>query len=175
MPAMRDTETDFQRRVILALRVVVVAAMLGGAWWFFATLPPDEAVVSENNSQLTTLRVSLLEADREDAAKESSESTVSLYPVDIVAIQREFLTERRPGVPFDDFMTRRMAGRAPVEARFDERGRAMIEVPAGRWWVYATKRRGAEEVMWRLPVNVRGREQDVNLTPQNAYMRTRDF
>ena len=151
---------------------MVVAATVGGAWWFLATLPSDEASVSGDNNQLTTLRVSLLEGNREDAV---SESTVSLYPVDIVAVQREFLTERRAGVQFDDFVTRRMAGRAPVGARFDERGRAMVEVPAGRWWVYATKRRGAEEVMWRLPVNVRGREQDVQLTAQNAYMRTRDF
>ncbi|MCP9495221.1 MAG: hypothetical protein MSG64_12315 [Pyrinomonadaceae bacterium MAG19_C2-C3] len=175
-----EREADFQTRLILALRVVVVAVIVGGAWWFAVTLPPEEASPSSDAKQLTMLRVNLHDRDKEAAngkskGDEPSDLSLKLYPVDVAVVQREFLTERRAGVSFDDFVTRRMAGRTPIEAHFDERGQATAEVPAGRWWVYASRRRGAEEVMWRLPVNVRGREQDVNLTAQNAYMRTRDF
>ncbi len=181
--ATPDGEADFQPRLILALRVVVVAAIVGGGWWFAASLPPEDSPPSSGNNQTTTLRVNLREENKEDAREESSSDkriepgdlSVKLYPVDVAGVQREFLTERRAGVSFDDFVTRRMAGRTPIEARFDGRGQATAEVSTGRWWIYASRRRGAEEVMWRLPVNVRGREQDVNLTQQNAYMRTRDF
>jgi len=129
---------------------------------------------------LTMLRVNLRDPNKETTSDEPNgdkpnDLSVKLYPVDVAVVQREFLTERRAGVSFDDFVTRRMAGRRPIEARFDERKQATAEVPAGRWWIYATQQSDGEEVMWRLPVNVRGREQDVNLTAQNAYMRTRDF
>lgn len=182
---MLDSETphgeaDFQPRLILALRVVVVAAIVGGAWWFVATLPPEESSPSNDAKQITTLRVNLHDANKETVSDkpngdEPNDLSVKLYPLDVAVVQREFLTERRAGVSFDDFVTRRMAGRTPIEARFDWRRQATAEVPAGRWWIYVTQQSDGEEVMWRLPVNVRGREQDVNLTPQNAYMRTRDF
>lgn len=178
-----DGKADFQPRLILALRVIVVAAIVSGGWWFAASLPPEDASPSSSNNQTTTLRVNLREEYRGKVGKESSSDnriepgdlSIKLYPVDVTGVQREFLTERRAGMSFDDFVTRRMAGRTPIEARFDESGQATAEVSTGRWWIYASWRRGAEEVMWRLPVNVRGREHEVNLTAQNAYMRTRDF
>ena len=92
----------------------------------------------------------------------------------MAAVQREFISEHRPGVRFDDFLARRMQGRAPVAARLDQNGQATVTIPPGRWWIHATLA-GTEEITWRLPVNIGGREQTVELTPDNAYMRAKSF
>ncbi len=72
---------------------------------------------------------------------------------------------------------RRMGERQPLAAELDERGETTLAVPPGKWWVHATlsERGGAEEVTWRLPVNVSGREATVELTPENAYTRAKSF
>jgi hypothetical protein len=67
-----------------------------------------------------------------------------------------------------------MAGREPVAAEFDERGEAVVVVPQGRWWIHATLD-GPEELTWRLPVNVSGREKTVELGIDNAYTRAKSF
>jgi hypothetical protein len=44
----------------------------------------------------------------------------------------------------------------------------------GNWWLHA-KLSGLEEVEWRLPLTITGEKQTVELTPQNAYTRSRSF
>ena len=99
---------------------------------------------------------------------------VELYPIDLSAVQREYLSERRPGVRFHDFLARRMSGRSTVEAQLDERGQAVVMVTPGKWWVHAVLT-GAHSVEWRLPVNVAGLKQTIQLTPENAYARMKSF
>ena len=99
---------------------------------------------------------------------------VKLYPIDPSAVQREYLSERRPGVSSRDFLAQRMSGKSMVEAQLDERGQATVMVTPGKWWVYAVLS-GAHSVEWRLPVNVAGIKQTIQLTPDNAYARMKSF
>ena len=67
-----------------------------------------------------------------------------------------------------------MRGRVPIKARLDQTGQATLTVPPGKWWIHATLA-GTLNVEWRLPVNVAGRKQTAELTPENAYARTKSF
>ena len=99
---------------------------------------------------------------------------VQLYPVDVSAVQREYGFEPRPGVRFEDFLKERMQGRAPVHAQLNERGQATVTVTPGRWWVHALLS-GSQKVEWRLPINVAGRQQTIELNTANIYARTKSF
>lgn len=105
---------------------------------------------------------------------------VQLYPVDLAAARREFFdpdnrrSQRRAGVRFDDFLKQRMNGRAPIETQLNERGQKTIMVTSGKWWIHATLT-GTHNTEWRLPVNIYGRKQTVELTSGNAYARTKSF
>jgi hypothetical protein len=61
-----------------------------------------------------------------------------------------------------------------VRARLDERGQAIVSVRPGRWWIHALLS-GSQNVEWRLPVNVAGRQQTIELTSGNIYARTKSF
>ncbi|HEX6624072.1 MAG TPA: hypothetical protein VF064_10200, partial [Pyrinomonadaceae bacterium] len=99
---------------------------------------------------------------------------VQLFPINMAAARNEFESERRPGVRFEDFVMRQMGNRQPIKGQLDERGEAVIPVPPGRWWVHA-QAVGEQELTWRLPVNVTGREVTVELTYDNAYLRAKKF
>ena len=99
---------------------------------------------------------------------------MSLYPVDIIAVRHEFFTETRPGKRFEDFLKERMKGRSPVNARLDKQGQGAVTLAPGSWWLHATLS-GDEQLEWRLPVTVGGTKQVIELTPQNAYTRSKTF
>ncbi len=157
--------------IVNALRVALVAALFGAVWTIYRRLPQDETEAARSSRQ-TTLRVVV----RRDALGDVSpaDTPVQLYSVDVAAARREFDDERRYGQRFEDFVTRKMSARPPVSAKLDRDGEAVFTVAPGRWWVHATLA-GADELTWRLPVNVAGREQTVELTPENAYTRARSF
>lgn len=159
---------------VIALRCALVAALAFAVWTTYRRLPHQEgnAGAAAHAAPSTTLRIVLgrdafVGADGVDAP-------VQLYPIDVAAARREFEDERRYGQRFEDFVIRRMGARQPITARFDGNGLAVVAVPAGRWWVHATLT-GAHEVTWRLPVDVSGREQIIELTPSNAFTRTKSF
>lgn len=158
--------------IVNALRVALVAALCGAVWTIYRRLPPDETENARAGQQ-TTLRI-VLRRDANSSDAPVADTRVELYPVDVAAARREFEDERRYGQRFEDFVTRRMGARQPVSAKLDRDGQAFVAVAPGRWWVHATLA-GADELSWRLPVNVAGREQTVELTPENAYTRTRSF
>jgi hypothetical protein len=153
-----------------ALRVALVAALFGAVWTIYRRLPQGEG--GARSLRQTTLRIVL----RRDALGDAqvADTPVELFSVDVAAARREFDDERRYGQRFEDFVTRKMSARPPVSARLDRAGEAVVTVAPGRWWVHATLA-GADELTWRLPVNVAGREQTVELTPENAYTRARSF
>jgi hypothetical protein len=157
--------------IVNALRVALVAALFGAVWTIYRRLPQDEDSTA-SAARHTTLMIVLSRDALGDAR--IADTPVELFPVDVAAARREFEDERRYGQRFEDFVTRRMGARQPVSARLDREGRAIVTVAPGRWWVHATLA-GADELSWRLPVNVAGREQTVELTPDNAYTRTKSF
>jgi hypothetical protein len=157
--------------VVNALRVALVAALFGAGWTVYRRLPQEETD-GARSSQTTVVRIVLR---REGLDADSlADTKIDLFSVDVAAARREFDDERRYGQRFEDFMTRRMGARQPVSAHLDKDGEALVAVAPGRWWIHATLA-GANELTWRLPVNVAGREQTVELTEANAYTRTKSF
>ncbi|HEV2800937.1 MAG TPA: hypothetical protein VGW12_10595 [Pyrinomonadaceae bacterium] len=168
------------RWLVAALRVALVFALVGAGWLIYRRLPANDAAQTlgaGEHARETLLRIVLVprpgsQGQNSDAAQATM--PVQLYSIDVAAAQREFLDERRPGQRFEEFIVRRMGARQPIRTQLDESGQTVVYVPPGRWWIHATQA-GAQEVTWRLPVNVAGREQTVELTPANVYMRTKRF
>jgi hypothetical protein len=164
--------------IVNALRVALVAALVFAGWALYRRLPRAETDAADGGTvargaQTTLLRIVVRRAD-DGAAASVANTPVELYSVDVAAARREFEDERRYGQRFEDFVARRMGARQPVSARLNGEGQAFVAVAPGRWWVHATLA-GANELTWHLPVNVAGREQTVELTPSNAYTRTKSF
>jgi hypothetical protein len=178
-----STSGPAHRLLVAALRVALVLALVGAGWLIYRRLPPDDttpaAGLGANRQTYETLLRIVLQPSRAgdasaDAAVANSVTPVQLYSIDVAAAQREFFDERRPGMRFEDFIMRRMGARQPITTQLDAQGQTILYVPPGRWWIHATQT-GAQETTWRLPVNVAGREQTVELTNANAYMRTKKF
>lgn len=159
---------------------MVLCALVGAGWMVYRQLPNRPPIVGDGSSSSeviqngdgeTMLRI-VLNVER---GANAQNNYVELYSVDVAGVEREFRSERRVGARFEDFIRQRMNGRRPISTRFNARGEAIINVSAGRWWIHATHAGGAQELMWRLPVRVVGREQTIVLTPENAYMRTQSF
>jgi hypothetical protein len=55
-----------------------------------------------------------------------------------------------------------------------KKDRRPVTVGQGSWWVHAVLS-GEEDIEWRLPINVTGSRQVIELTTQNAYGRTKSF
>jgi hypothetical protein len=91
-----------------------------------------------------------------------------------VAVQHEFFAEPRAGKRFDDFFKERMKGRSKVETELDKQGHGSVLLTPGSWWLRA-KLSGDEEIEWRLPLKISGNKQVIELTPQNAYTRSKTF
>ena len=159
--------------MVLVLRVALIIGLLTSGWFIYKELPsPSSANNASEQYEATALQIVIRRDQKAVGATDGL--PVEIYPIDIVAVRHEFFTERRAGERFDDFLKQRMKGRAPVSARFDMQGQAIVEVTPGNWWIHATLP-GDEELEWRLPVNVAGRKQLVELTPQNAYLRSKSF
>ena len=167
------TESLSYRIITVALRLALLAALVAAGWSVYRKLPVDESSgMGMGGAGATDLSIQLLPSPVD--AGDSLSVPVELYPVDIAAVRREYNSERRPGVRFDDFLKRRMSGRAPVEARLDQQGQATITIAPGKWWLHAVLN-GSHNVEWRLPINVYGRRQTIQLTSENAYARTKTF
>ena len=160
----------FSRLTVLLLRVALVAALLVSGWLIYSKLPLRLSSDARPSRNETTLQIVL----RPAGINAPIDIPVELYPVDIVAVRHEYFTERRAGKRFDDFLNERMQGRRPVNVRLDKDGQATIVVTAGSWWLNAVLP-GDEDLEWRLPLNVAGSKQIVELTSQNVYTRTKSF
>jgi hypothetical protein len=156
------------------LRVALIAALVGAIWNIYSKLPGGVGVEATNNDAAseTALLIVLRPSSRDGNATVSI--PVQLYPVDLSAVQREYGFEPRPGVRFEDFLNERMQGRLPVKTQLDEQGQATVMVRPGKWWVHALLS-GSQNVEWRLPINVSGRQQTVELSTGNMYARTKSF
>ncbi|HKP46025.1 MAG TPA: hypothetical protein VJT50_05445 [Pyrinomonadaceae bacterium] len=164
------TQNAIFRLTILSLRSLLVAGLIFCGWLIYSKLP-HHSVDSEAAASETSLQIALRPTEINAA---SLEIPIELYPVDVVAVRHEYFTERRAGKRFDDFLNERMQGRHPINATLDKNGEVTVAVPAGSWWLHAVLS-GDEDVEWRVPVNVSGRKQLVELTSENVYTRTKSF
>ena len=155
------------------LRVALVMSLLLSGWLIYSKLPHQElSSTTANNTSKTTLQIILRLAD--NSGDEALDIPFELSPVDIVAARHEFFTERRAGKSFDEFMNERMAGRTPVEGKFDKQGQAVVTINSGSWWLHV-QFAGVENLEWRLKLDTNGSKQIVVLSPDNIYMRSRSF
>ncbi len=167
---MKPTSNSY-RLLTLLLRAVLVLSLITAGWSIYNELPHQPAGATDASYSDTTLQINLRPAP---GMASSLEIPVELYPVDIVAVRHEYFSERRAGKRFDDFLQERMKNRKTITARLDKQGQASIQVPPGNWWIHA-QLAGEEELEWRLPINVGGPKQTIELTAQNVYSRARTF
>ncbi|HWN11054.1 MAG TPA: hypothetical protein VNO50_17580 [Pyrinomonadaceae bacterium] len=164
--------SNLYRFLTLLLRAAMIAALIVAGWWIYRELPHQSVEVTQASHGETTLQIVLRQSEGVGAG--GLDIPVELYPVDVVAVRHEYFTERRAGKRFDDFLNERMQGRQTVTAKLDQQGQGTVVVRAGNWWIHA-RLQGEEELEWRLPVNIAGSKQIVELTPQNVYTRARSF
>ncbi len=160
------------RLVTLVLQAALVLGLFSAGWLIYRRLPTHIANSTGERASDALIELIMRSAPKMGAA--ALNVTVEFYPVDIVAVHHEYFTERRAGKRFDDFLTERMNGRRPITARLDQSGRALVTISPGNWWVHAALT-GEEDLEWRLPVSIAGPKQTIELTPQNAYTRTKSF
>ena len=160
------------RIITIALRLALVGTLVLAGWLVYRQLPNEaRPSIPDTNGQTT---VQLVLRQSPDMGNAMLDIPVEIYPVDIVAIRHEYFTERRAGKRFDDFLNERMNGRTPINARLDRQGQTSVVIGPGAWWVHAVLA-GEEDLEWRLPINVSGSKQLIELTSQNAYGRTKSF
>ena len=160
----------FRYFAILALRVALVVGLCGAGWLVYSELPVTSSDLQED-LKTTSVQIVLRQPDNGGPALDLP---VSLYPVDVVAVRHEFFTEPRTGKRFEDFLKERMKGRSPVNMKLDNQGQGSVMLAPGTWWLHSMLP-GDEQLEWRLPVTVIGAKQIVELTPQNAYTRSKSF
>jgi hypothetical protein len=149
----------------------MVVVLIGAGWLIYKRLPAGS---SEINSDTNSTALQIVLRQTYDISPSSLDIEVELYPVDVVAVRHEYFTEPRAGKRFEDFLKERMKGRTPVAAKLDKEGRGTVILAPGSWWLNA-KLSGDEDLEWRLRVDVAAPRQTVELTPQNAYTRTKTF
>ena len=171
---MRDVESHpiFYTLITLALRGALVLGLFSAGWLVYNKLPGPEVTSTDRPVSDTTLELVLRQPP--EIGGRPLDIAIELYPVDVVAVRHEYFTERRAGKRFDDFLNERMNGRTPVNVRLDQQGETSVGISPGNWWVHALLS-GEEDLEWRLPISVSGPKQTVELTPQNAYTRTKSF
>ncbi len=171
MLSERPVSRTFRGLLIRALQVGLILVLAGAGWLIYRQLPAGSSDVL-SNSRTATLEIFIRQPP--EGAGPALDVPVSLYPVDIIAVRHEFFTEQRPGKRFEDFLKERMKGRSPINARLDKQGQGAVMLAPGSWWLHATLS-GDEQLEWRLPVTVTGTKQVIELTPQNAYTRSKTF
>jgi hypothetical protein len=161
--------------VRILLGIALLAALFAAGWDVYRRLPADGSVErpetynANANSELTVIF-------HGDTIATAVKTQVELYPIDYTATQRDFFSHVRPGKTFDDFLAQRMKGLAPVRAPLDDKDRAVVKLSEGNWWLRATTAlTSGEKIEWRLPINVSGRAQTIELTTENVYERTKRF
>jgi hypothetical protein len=153
------------------LRAGLLAALVVPGWFIYRSLPPEPAA----NPRAAAVETSLLIVLRAPAnSSDALDISVELYPFDLVAARHEYFTERRAGKSYPDFMNERMQGKTTVVTRLDKQGQGSVAVSPGDWWLHA-QLSGSENLEWRLPLNVVGSQQTVELTLQNIYTRSKSF
>lgn len=160
------------------MRAALIVALAGAAWAIYRQLPNSDGPAVLRGAEQppeTMVQIVLRRVAENKIQQPNTEVPVKFYSVDVAAVQREFLSERRAGMRFEDFIEQRMGDRLPITAQLNGEGQTIIGVPPGKWWIYATLSGTFEDVSWRLPVNVSGHKQTIILTPKNAYTRTKSF
>lgn len=171
MLSERPVSRTFRGLLIRALQVSLILVLAGAGWLIYRQLPAGSADTRSNNR---TTKLEIFIRQPPETVGPALDAAVNLYQVDIVAVKHEFFTEQRPGKRFEDFLKERMKGRSTINAHLDKQGQGAVMLAPGSWLLHVTLS-GDEQLEWRLPVTVAGTKQVIELTPQNAYTRSKTF
>jgi hypothetical protein len=171
MLSERPVSRTFRGLLIRVLQVSLILVLAGAGWLIYRQLPAGSADARSNNR---TTKLEIFIRQPPETVGPALDAAVSLYQVDIVAVKHEFFTEQRPGKRFEDFLKERMKGRSMINAHLDKQGQGAVMLAPGSWLLHVTLS-GDEQLEWRLPVTVAGAKQVIELTPQNAYTRSKTF
>ena len=160
------------RLFAIVFRVVLVFALVGVGWFIYKKLPND--VASDRATDSGKVMVQVIVRQSPEAAAVALDILVEIAPVDLVAVRREYQSEPRSGKRFEEFRNERMNGRTPIVVQLNKQGEASIDIPPGDWWVHAILP-GDAELEWRRQVTITGYKQTIELTPENAYTRSKTF
>jgi len=163
--------------VIKIIKVILAIGLVGGlllaGWNIYRRLPadtPSNARADKDAEPGIEVTITL------SVEPAPIDSRVEVYPLDFAALQRDYFASPLAQKRFDDFLGRRLKGLAPVRARFDGNERANVKLTPGNWWVRATvEMPNGESLEWRLPINVSGHGQTVELTTESVYEKTKKF
>jgi hypothetical protein len=163
--------------VIKIIKVILAIGLVGGlllaGWNIYRRLPDD----TPSNSRADRGAEPGIEVTITSSVEPAPiNSRVEVYPLDFAALQRDYFASPLAQKRFDDFLGRRLKGLEPVRARFDGEKTANVKLTPGNWWVRATAEMpNGESLEWRLPINVSGQGQTVELTTENVYEKTKKF
>ena len=160
------------RLLAVTLRLALIMVLAGAGWMVYKKLPKSGPGSSVASYDQTTVQILLQPPS--DMGNMARDIPIEISPVDIVAVRHEFFVEPRAGQRFDEFLHQRMNGRNLINARLDSQGRTSVAVPRGDWWIHAILS-GEDDLEWRLHISITGGKQTVELTPQNAYTRSKSF
>lgn len=149
-----------------------MVALVGAVWLVYKNLPNDGAGDLQSNGRAT---VQIVVHPLPEAAAVALDIPVEISPVDLVAVRMEYQADPHTGKRWEEFRGERMNGRTPIIAELNKQGEASVSIPPGNWWVHAILS-GAEDLEWRLgPITITGQKQTIELTPENAYTRSKSF
>lgn len=159
------------------IKVVLAFALVGGlflaGWNIYHRLPVESAGSTRADREASGIEMTVVLGDGLPAP---ASTKVEAYGVDFAAVQREYYNGPRPQRQFDEFLGRRLKGLDPARGQFDEKGRLVLKVTLGSWWIRAiVELANGERLEWRMPINVAGPGTTVELTPSNLYERTKKF
>ena len=105
-----------------------------------------------------------------------AETRINLYPIDFSAAERDYVMSAHAGKTLEDLLGQRLKHITPVSVSVDGNGHAVARLTEGSWWMHAVTALANDESMeWRMPLTISQRPQTIELTPENAYERTRKF
>ena len=172
-----NTQSLAYHLLTVALRVALLTLLVAAGWSIYTGLPvgpsPSEAG-GEGAARAGETHARIVLRPPPEETSTPVDIPVEMYQTDISAVWREYSSEPRPGIRFEDFLARHLKGRPSVMTRLDQRGQATVTLAPGRWLLRALLS-GQENVEWRLPVNISGPGQTIELTPENSYARTKSF
>jgi hypothetical protein len=159
------------------LKVILAIALVGGLFLagqtVYRRLPPDAASVTRAEREQSGIELTVV---MRDGMTKTLSNSVEAYAVDFAALQREYFNGPRQQRQFDEFLSRRLKGLEPARGQLDGKGRVVLHVTPGNWWVRAVAELASgESLEWRLPVNIAVTGQVVELTPENVYEKTKKF
>ena len=169
---MQEFQSITYHFLAIVLRAALIIAIVGAGWLVYKELPNDGASNAATGSGQTTVEIVLRPSSDMEAA--ALDIPIEISPVDLVSVKQEYQAEPHTGKRFEEFRNERMQGRSLITTRLNQQGQASATIPPGNWWVHAILS-GDENLEWRLPVTITGYKQTIELTPQNAYTRSKSF